>query len=162
MGFADDQIATATEGGRPLSAPVEFGIMVDDGEEITIIMHARPIGKPRQTQRDKWAKRPAVLRYRDWADKLRSIARNLPQPEQITDLSWTAYFEPPKSWPKRKRFEAIGTIHRQKPDRDNIDKAVLDALFERDEAIGVGTLKKYWGIEDGLTVTISYTGENEP
>ena len=35
-----------------------------------------PLGKPRMTQRDKWAKRPAVLRYRAFKDECRLHGRD--------------------------------------------------------------------------------------
>ena len=39
----------------------------------------------------------------------------------------------------------MGTLHRSKPDRDNIDKAVMDALFPEDSGIAAGTIRKVWG-----------------
>ena len=111
------------------------------------------------TRRDKWKKRPCVVRYRNWADGARLAAGRLPQPEQIESFSWTAYFPPPKSWSATKRSEALGTYHRGKPDRDNIDKAILDALFPNDSAIASGMIRKLWGeparIEVVLTITHS-------
>ena len=115
------------------------------GNVLTIVMPGAPIGKPRMTRRDKWAQRPAVLRYREWADRLREVAGAVPSASEVVDLSWTAYFVPPKSWPKKRRDEAIGTQHRSKPDLDNIDKAVLDVLYPgRVQAIALGTLAKRW------------------
>ena len=35
-------------------------------------IYGEPVPKPRMTQRDKWAKRPCVLRYRMWADMVRA------------------------------------------------------------------------------------------
>jgi Holliday junction resolvase RusA-like endonuclease len=133
---------------------------------ITLKIDCRAVGKPRMTQKDKWAKRPEVVAYRGWCDYFRAILvrdigwRNMPSPEQIMDLSWRATFTPPKSWSQQKREAAIGTIHRVKPDRDNIDKAILDVLFPEakggDAAVGVGTLEKYWGDEDLLEISISF------
>lgn len=39
-----------------------------------------------------------------------------------------AFFEMPKSWSKRKRAEMHGAFHTQKPDSDNVTKAVKDGL----------------------------------
>lgn len=111
-----------------------------------------PIGKPRMTQRDKWAKRPCVLRYREWADKARAAAGGLGDP---TEVSWTAYFQMPKSWSKMKRAEMKGTPHRQKPDRDNVDKAVLDALFKQDCGVAIGFLRKFWDDGNGPRLEVS-------
>ena len=40
------------------------------------------------------------------------------------------YMEVPKSWSKRQKTEAYGTLHRKKPDADNYLKAIADALTE--------------------------------
>lgn len=121
-----------------------------------IVIPGEPMGKPRMTQRDKWAKRPAVMRYRAWADLARLHARGLPDATQIKSLSWSAYFAPPKSWSRKRAQEAIGELHRAKPDRDNIDKAVLDALFREDSGIAAGYLEKRWDVESRLVITIEF------
>jgi len=95
--------------------------------QIRIVIPGPPPGKPRMTQRDKWAKRPEVVRYRDWCDLVRATAgKDVPDASLVRELNWTAYFEPPQSWSMKTRAAVIGTCHRQKPDRDNIDKAILD------------------------------------
>mgnify|MGYP001348583663 CR=1 FL=1 len=122
-----------------------------------------PIGAPRMTQRDRWAKRPCVLRYWAWKDSVRAVVSNhdLPDADSIVRLSWTAYFEPPPSWSKKRRAAAMGTIHRSKPDRDNIDKAILDTLFEQDSGIAAGTIQKLWGEPARLEVVIeAYEAQN--
>ncbi len=45
-------------------------------------------------------------------------------------LRIVAYFEMPASWSKRKRAQMAGQFHTQKPDADNITKAVKDAMNE--------------------------------
>ena len=52
---------------------------------------------------------------------------------------------------------AIGNLHRLAPDRDNIDKALLDALFPQDKAIAMGHIEKRWDWEPRMEVTIEYT-----
>jgi len=107
------------------------------------------------TQRDKWAKRPCVVQYREWADLVRLIARPVPPAEKVISLSWVATFEPPASWSKKKRKMALGELHCLKPDRDNIDKAVLDALYpDGDSAIACGFIRKTWGEVSSLEITI--------
>lgn len=69
----------------------------------------------------------------------------MPAADTVSSLSWVAYFEPPKSWSKKKRIDAIEKLHRAKPDRDNIDKAVLDCLYPHgDSGIARGTIEKRW------------------
>ena len=113
-----------------------------------------PIGAPRMTQSDKWKKRPCVVRYREWKDKARAAAGTLPHISRIESVSWVATFSPPASWSKKKRAAMLGTLHRVKPDRDNIDKALLDALFPDDQQIAKGSIEKRWGVAEGLEVTI--------
>lgn len=122
---------------------------------LLIIIPGPPLGKPRQTQRDKWKKRPAVQKYRAWADLARLCAGVLPPPAIIARLDWKAYFAPPPSWSKKAAAAAIGQLHRQKPDRDNIDKAVLDALFPEDSGIAAGTIAKFWDDVPRLEITIT-------
>lgn len=126
------------------------GTTAKGNQVIRIILPGTPIGKPRMTLRDKWAKRPAVVKYRDWCDRLRALAGTIPPAGLIYELNWVAVFEPPKSWAKKERCSALGTLHRMKPDRDNIDKAVLDCLWESDSAIAQGRIAKVWGFEPRL------------
>lgn len=113
-------------------------------EAVRTTIMVEPMGKPRQTQRDKWAKRPNVVRYRAYADILRAGYAGSLSPVSV---SWTAYFSMPDSWSKAKKAAHLGQLHRAKPDRDNVDKGILDALFARDECIALGTLCKRW--DDG-------------
>jgi len=120
----------------------------------------RPIGKPRMTIRDRWAKRPCVLRYRAWADefRLRAPMRNLPQ--RPLALHVYCLIPMPKSWPKWKQAEMLGQIHDEKPDFDNIGKTVSDVLFSEDKTIGVGHVDSYWcGVDDTPAMTITVSGE---
>lgn len=95
------------------------------------------------TQRDKWMKRPAVLRYRDYADRIRASAGTLPPGDPISVLV-IAWLPMPESWSKKKKDELNGHVARSKPDWDNISKAVGDALFVEDKLLGGGTCWKFW------------------
>lgn len=124
---------------------------------IRFTVDATPMGAPRMTQRDRWAKRDCVTRY--WAfkdairkaigDQLAGVSAN-----DVLSLSWTAYFSPPASWSKKKREEAMGKLHRSKPDRDNLDKGVMDSLFEQDAGIATGVIAKRWGEPPRIEVEI--------
>lgn len=107
----------------------------------TAIIYGVPIGKPRMTRADRWKKRPCVMRYRVWADLARQVVYgDLAMKARLlapTEIVVMAYFEPPKG--KRR----LGP-HTQKPDGDNILKAVCDALFQNDEMIYKKTVEKYW------------------
>ncbi|MEL0577036.1 RusA family crossover junction endodeoxyribonuclease [Pectobacterium punjabense] len=100
-----------------------------------------PLGKPRMTQRDKWQKRPPVLRYRAFCDEVRLNKITLPEG------GWHVTFvlPMPPSWSKKKRSEMNGKPHQQKPDKDNLEKALLDAIFDDDSRIWDGRVSKIWG-----------------
>ena len=108
-------------------------------------IYINPIGKPRMTQRDKWAKRPCVMRYRAFADELRDKVGMMPDDPSAIRLS--IYIPMPKSWSKKKRDQMSGQPHRQKPDIDNICKAVMDSLLKDDSGIYAITARKVW--DDG-------------
>ena len=120
----------------------------------SVVLPFAPVSKPRMTQRDRWAKRPCVLRYRMFADRVRKRFEGVSL-EGVHNLSWTAYFPMPESWSKIKKTVTRGTPHYSKPDRDNVDKAILDALFEQDNGISSGTLVKMW--DDGKGTRIEIT-----
>lgn len=60
-----------------------------------------------------------------------------------------AQFKPPKSWTKKKTAELMGSPHTQRPDLDNIEKAVWDGLngiaFIDDSQIAESNCRKFWG-----------------
>lgn len=91
-----------------------------------------PVAKPRQTRSDKWKQRPAVMAYRAFADKLRALAKRkkLTLPADGMDILF--YLPMPESWSAKKKLKMHHTPHQQKPDLDNLVKAVFDALCEDD------------------------------
>ena len=119
--------------------------------KISMTIPINVMGKPRMTRRDRWAKRPAVLRwfaFKDRFNKAVEVAMKA-QGMNLSDfnpevVSWEAYIEMPDSWSKKKRAAMIGKYHRVKPDRDNIDKAILDSLFDNDAGVAAGKLTKLW------------------
>jgi Holliday junction resolvase RusA-like endonuclease len=126
---------------------------------ISITIPIEPMGAPRMTQADKWKQRPCVMRYRAFKDQVRLAVGNRVQDAVIADFSWKAFFEPPPSWSKKKRAAAMGTQHRSKPDRDNIDKALLDALFEDDKGIAAGRIEKLWGEPARIELTVTLAAD---
>jgi Holliday junction resolvase RusA-like endonuclease len=146
--------------GKPLAEATRprqlQGSATWDGNVLRITIPGPPMGKPRMTRRDKWAKRDCVARYRDWCDKVRAIVGDtLPAAECVLELNWTAYFEPPKSWPKKKRIAALGTLHRVKPDASNILKGIEDCLWpDGDQALAAGEYEKRWDWHARLEVEI--------
>ena len=111
-----------------------------------------PMGKPRMTRRDKWAKRPCVLRYYEFKDRIREFTETFPR--DAIRIDWVAYLPIPKSWSKKKKEETMGGLHRSKPDRDNIDKAILDAILKDDSLVAQGTLEKRWDDSHGPRIIL--------
>ncbi|MBK0000313.1 MULTISPECIES: RusA family crossover junction endodeoxyribonuclease [Erwiniaceae] len=100
-----------------------------------------PLPKPRMTQRDRWAKRPVVLRYRAYCDEVRLKRLQLP----VSGCHVTFVLPMPASWSKKKRSASIGQPHQQKPDVDNLMKALMDALFADDSSVWDFRVSKIWG-----------------
>lgn len=100
------------------------------------------------TQRDKWAKRPAVLRYRDFCDQVRAAGAAVPE----SGAHITFHLAMPASWSKRKRAEMEGQPHQQKPDVDNLAKALLDACLEEDQGVWDMRVTKVWAVSGGIEI----------
>lgn len=99
------------------------------------------VPKPRQTRSDKWQQRPAVVRYRAYADELRLRKVDLPE-----SGAHVVFILPmPASWKPLKRAMMNGRPHQQKPDSDNLLKALLDAVKKDDSGIWDVRVSKYWG-----------------
>ena len=100
-----------------------------------------PVTKPRMTQRDKWKRRPAVLKYFAYRDEVKLNGINVP--EMGTHITFVMPM--PKSWSKKKKAEHLGEAHQQKPDVDNLTKALLDAIYEDDAHVWDIRTTKIWG-----------------
>lgn len=105
------------------------------------------MGKPRMTQRDRWKKRDCVQRYRAMKDELR--LRGVKLPEQYAVI---VYLPMPRSWTAKERLEHNGQRHQQKPDGDNIMKALQDCLVHRDESIHDGRVIKRWAYHGRVVI----------
>lgn len=107
-----------------------------------------PCPKPRMTRADKWKKRGPVLRYRAFCDEVRLHKIQLP-----ASGAHVVFIIPmPASWSAKKRQAMNGKPHQQKPDKDNLEKALLDALFEDDSHIWDSLVSKIWGEEGAIVI----------
>jgi len=111
-----------------------------------------PMGKPRMTQQDKWRKRPATDRYWQLKDNLKKIADGYKFKMPECDYHMIFNLPMPDSWSKKKKEEFNGKPHQQKPDKDNLEKAVLDALCEEDSYIWDGRVSKYWAYKGSIII----------
>ena len=115
-----------------------------------MLLKVDPCPKPRMTRSDAWKKRPAVMRYWDFADKVREQMDHLSRenPEKQTDSIMLTFGIPiPKSKSKKFRKENLGKKHRSKPDLDNFVKAILDVIYADDSHISEIHARKVWSDE---------------
>lgn len=101
-----------------------------------------PVSKPRMTQSDRWKKRDCVVRYFNFKSLLRLKYPAFKMPEANYRL--TFYIPMPPTWSVKKRELMRGKPHQQKPDKDNLEKAFLDAVCDDDSYIWDGRTTKYW------------------
>ena len=107
-----------------------------------------PVPKPRQTRKDKWQVRPAVARYRRFADECRLLDVAFPPIG-----AWVIFVLPmPHSWTRKQKAANIGQFHRQTPDLSNLVKALEDALYKDDSAIADMRASKIWGNNGAILV----------
>ncbi|MHB8447605.1 MAG: RusA family crossover junction endodeoxyribonuclease [Rudaea sp.] len=114
-----------------------------------------PVPKPRQTRRDRWAKRPCVLRYRAFCDELRLRQAQLPERYAVVFV-----MPMPASWSHRRRAQMIGRPHQSKPDLSNLEKSVEDALVPDDERLFSNRGLKIWG-ESGRVIILDRGADAE-
>ena len=126
----------------------------------------RAMGKPRMTQRDRWNPSPQVKRYLAFKDELRlRTASRRSHIEEVlfspgSTTAWIFYVKMPTSYYRggkrssenTKAFKLRNTGMDQKPDLDNIMKAVWDTLAIEDKAIYGLMAWKLWSDEDRITM----------
>ncbi len=64
----------------------------------------------------------------------------------------TFWVEMPPSWSRRKRSAMDGQPHKLRPDRDNYDKALMDALFENDSHVWSAWTVKRWSTVPAIEI----------
>lgn len=120
-----------------------------------------PLGKPRMTRADVWKKRACVLEYRAWADLIRTTVNGEPLKKiignEIAGISLSFRLPITPSLRDSQKKKLLGTPHRVRPDIDNLEKGVLDALFENDSCIYFTSTEKHYvcdGQEPGVTIVL--------
>lgn len=107
-----------------------------------------PIAKCRMTQRDKWKKRPCVMRYMAFKDLVALHRVKLPK----SGAHVLFVLPMPKSWSKQRKQIMAGQPHEQVPDWDNLGKALSDAVYRDDSAIWDIRITKVWGYEGRIEI----------
>lgn len=122
------------------------------------VVYGVPMGKPRMTRKDKWGQRSCVLRYRAWADAVRAAAgvENKLRLTRATSLTFRAYLPMPESWPLEKREALRDQPCVSKPDLDNLQKSLADALFANDECVCAGSQEKFWDDGSGPRMEVEW------
>ncbi|MCK4705871.1 MAG: RusA family crossover junction endodeoxyribonuclease [Gammaproteobacteria bacterium] len=110
--------------------------------------HITPVPKPRMTQRDKWQKRQAVLRYRAFKDDCRFNDVSLP----LSGAHIVFNMPMPKSWSKKKCNEMNGLPHQNKPDCDNLLKSLMDAVYDDDSSVYDVRISKFWSEKGSVII----------
>ena len=115
--------------------------------------HVVPCPAPRMTQRDRWAKRPCVLRYFAYRETVQAQA--VEQAFRLpADLAITFVLPMPESWPATRKRKTDGLAHQGRPDLDNLIKAFLDAMAAEDGYVWRLRAEKRWGVEGKIVVEV--------
>lgn len=111
------------------------------------------VGKPRMTQRDKWQKRPCVVKYRKFCDDLIGLMKK-EHPDwmlqhtlgeiEVIGITAIVRIPMPRSWSIKKKELHAGGLHHSKPDTSNIYKAIEDAICVEDKQVALVNCSKYW------------------
>ena len=106
----------------------------------------KPAAKPRMVRSDKYKKRPVVLNY--WAFKDRIVRQAKAKGFELGNAYKVTFIMPmPTSLSEVKKKEYDGKAHKIRPDIDNMLKAVNDCLLEEDSAVFYVVCSKKWGRE---------------
>lgn len=111
------------------------------------VYNITPVGKPRMTQRDKWMKRQATEQYWIFKDQCRAYDIQFQSGCRVVFV-----LPMPASWSKKKKAEMDGKPHQQKPDLDNLIKALGDALHDDDSGLWDYRASKIWGYEGQIRI----------
>lgn len=107
-----------------------------------------PVAKPRQTHSARWKKTPADEKYYRFKDEIKLLNASVPE------SGWHVLFviKMPLSWTEKKKKAYDHMPHQQTPDKDNLEKALLDACFTDDKHIWDGRISKVWGREGRIVL----------
>lgn len=100
------------------------------------------------THADRWKRRSCVARYLRYKDAVREAGVSIPE-----SGGHVVFVLPmPPSWSRSKREAMDGAPHQVRPDLDNLQKALLDALFTEDSRVWDLRVSKVWGESGGILV----------
>lgn len=114
------------------------------------VFDIEPTAAPRQSRRDKWKPSAAVLKYRAFRDEV-----GLRIPELPADFFHVIFLLPmPRSWSDRRKADFAGWPHKGTPDKDNLEKGLIDAVYRnRDDAHVWNTAStKLWAYQGAIVI----------
>lgn len=114
------------------------------------VYEIEPVPKPRQTNRSRWKKTPSDERYYRFKDEIRSSGVDVPE----SGYHVLFVLKMPKSWKPNIKDKMRHTPCQKVPDKDNLEKALLDSLFKQDSHIWDGRVSKVWG-DSGKMIIIT-------
>ncbi len=127
-----------------------LGMMPLGDGSVCMVYVVEPMGKVRMSQRDKWAKRPVVVRYRAYHDQLRAMGVTLEPGDEVH-----FHIQMPKSWNPGKRKLHEAQPHQQKPDLDNLLGGLLDGVLAEDKTFwSFGPTSKRWTTKPSSIIII--------
>lgn len=102
------------------------------------------------TSSDKYKKRPIVLKYRAFKDEVRWNKIRL----DLNRFYHVIFVLPmPRSWDERKKDRHDFQPMQNVPDKDNLEKGLLDALYQDDKAAWDGRVTKVYGREPYILIS---------
>lgn len=121
-----------------------------------------PVPEPRMSRSDRWKERPPVMRYFAFRDQIRLLLNSAPELKEeieagrLCKFDFDFFLPMPNSWSKKKKLAMVGKYHRQKPDKDNLEKALIDSLFGdlSDEGVADTHSRKFWAYEGRIIIKL--------
>lgn len=119
----------------------------------SVFIPIQPVPKPRMTRADKWKVREVVARYRGFCDELR-LRANVAGMELTGQVGLRFYMPIPKRLAHEMKMgrARLPLVHREKPDVDNLIKAVFDAMLDEDKTVYEVHAQKFYGETPGILI----------
>lgn len=97
-----------------------------------------------------------LLKYNQYKEDVYGLALSKGFKIPVQGMSIKFFIPVPKTWGKKKKAIMHGKLHQNKPDIDNLMKAVLDSLLSEDKKIGqIGEIAKIWVNEEAGWIEIT-------
>ena len=123
-----------------------------------------PMGKPSFQKSDKFRtkdhpnprmrQRPNVGRWIEFKKELVEQAKKQEFIMPASGIDIRFKIPMPSSWSQKRKDRMNNMPHQQRPDTDNICKAIFDSLCEEDGYIYHYTVGKWWGKEGKIIISI--------